>query len=69
MNSNDNAKLGMKIAAVRSMVSRGMCGLEMALVGYENYNNKYRMKSISKEGISGSFGGWGCETIKEINAG
>ena len=59
----------MKIAAVRSMVSRDMCGLEMALVGYENYNNKYWMKGISKEGIFGSLGGGGCETIKEINAG
>ena len=51
------------------MVSRDMCGLEMALVGYENYNNKYWMKGISKEGIFGSLGGGGCETIKEINAG
>ena len=32
----------MTIATVRQMVSRGMCGLTMVLVGYKSYNNKMR---------------------------
>ena len=29
----DNAKLGITIVAVRQLVSRGMCGVELALLG------------------------------------